>query len=261
MTKFSGFLAAGALALSGVSAMAADLPVRAPAPAPLLAVAPFSWNGFYVGLHAGYGFARGDTVGIHTVGGGGTFAGTIGNVNPRGFVGGGQIGYNIQYGSLVYGIEGDISFSSDSKTATGVINFPPGDPRSIANGRATARAKDDVFGSIRGRLGFAADRFLFYVTGGVGFTQVKYSLATRFPAAGVIVGGPAGTGSSSSTRAAFVLGGGVEYAFTNNWTARVEGLYYDVRKRRVRNTTVGNNDFTIATQSHSVVRAGVNYKF
>ena len=241
MTKFSGFLAAGALALSGVSAMAADLPVRAPAPAPLLAVAPFSWNGFYVGLHAGYGFARGDTVGIHTVGGG-------------------QIGYNIQYGSLVYGIEGDISFSSDSKTATGVINFLPVDPRSIANGRATARAKDDVFGSIRGRLGFAADRFLFYVTGGVGFTQVKYSLATRFPAAGVIVGGPAGTGSSSSTRAGFVLGGGVEYAFTNNWTARVEGLYHDVRKRRVRNT-VGNNDFTIATQSHSVVRAGVNYKF
>ena len=249
MTKFSAFLAASAFALSGVTALAADLPIRAPAPAPLLALAPFSWNGFYVGLHAGYGWTRGDTVGIHSIGGGGAFLGNIGSADPKGFLGGGQIGYNFQYGSIVYGIEGDASFTRRSASATGAFIVPP-----IT---VTVRERENWFGSIRGRLGVAADRFLFYVTGGVGFTNVRSS-GTVFAA---VPGSPFNV-SQSKTRIGWVGGAGVEYAFTNNFTARVEGLYYDVRKYRVStNKFFGNSVFTEATPSHALVRLGVNYKF
>lgn len=241
--------AAAAVSLSAVAATAADLPVRVSAPAPVFVSAPFSWNGFYVGLHAGYGWARGDVVGIRQ---GGAFRGDIGSVEPRGFVGGGQVGYNLQYGSLVYGIEGDISFSSANARTAGLAAAPAL--------FSTARAKEDVFGSIRARFGFAADRALFYVTGGVGFTNVKYSLTTGALAAG---GVPAWSGSSNSTRVGWVAGAGIEYAITNNVTARLEGLYYDLRRYTVRTTVLplGGPATTQSTQSHGLVRLGLNYKF
>ena len=237
-------LVAATLAVSAGSALAADLPVRAPAPAPVLVDAPFSWNGFYVGLHAGYGWTIDDVVGIHTRPPfpNGIFRGDIGSVNPKGFVGGAQAGYNFQYGNIVFGIEDDISFQTGSSSASGIVPVA---------GLSRARAKLPWFGSVRGRLGFAADRFLVYATGGVGFTNVNYSLSTN---AG------ANFGSVNRTRAGWVGGAGVEYAFTNNITARLEGLYYNVPKFRVRNT-VGFRDFTEATQSHALARVGLNYKF
>ena len=234
-----GTLAVAAAAFSAAPAMAADLPVRAPAPAPVIA-APFSWNGFYVGLHAGYGWTIDDVVGVHTTPGP-VFQGNIGKVEPKGFLGGAQLGYNFQSGNIVYGIEGDFSFTGRSARTAGIV------PVALVS---TARAKEDWFGSVRGRLGFAADRALFYVTGGVGFTNVKYSFTTNSGANAV---------STSSTRAGWVAGAGVEYAFTNNLSARLEGLYYDVRKRRV--TAAPSGDFTVATQSHALARVGINYKF
>lgn len=239
MKNSLGAMAFAAVTLSAVAASAADLPVRAPAPAPVFVNAPFSWNGLYVGLHAGYDWSRGDVVGIRQ---GGAFRGDIGSVNGKGFAGGAQVGYNLQYGSLVYGIEGDFSFAGNRARTAGVLPVA---------GLSTASARREWFGSVRGRLGFAADRALFYVTGGVGFTNVKYNLTT---------GAGANFGSSNSTRAGYVAGAGVEYAFTNNLTARLEGLYYDVRRRTVR-TNVGLLATTQATQSHGLVRLGVNYKF
>ncbi len=252
--KYSfGALAAAAITLSAASALAADLPVRAPAPAPIFAAAPFSWNGFYVGLHAGYGWTIDDVVGVHvTPPAGGIFDGNIGNVNPKGFLGGAQAGYNLQYGSIVYGIEGDFSFTGRSARAANTVALP-------LSGFDTARVKEEWFGSIRGRLGVAADRALFYVTGGLGFTNVKYSLSGG---AGALGGVPFVSGSSNSTRMGWVGGAGVEYAFTNNMTARLEGLYYNLPKYRVSVVPVGGiGGFTQATQAHALVRLGINYKF
>ena len=243
MTKFSAFLSASALALSGVTALAADLPVRAPAPAPLLALAPFSWNGFYVGLHAGYGWTISDEVGIHTTPPipNGVFRGNIGNVDPKGILGGAQIGYNLQYGNIVYGVEGDISFTDRRASTTGLILGVP----------VTVRAREQWFGSVRGRLGLAADRALFYVTGGVGFTDIRSSATVP----------GFGNFSNTKTQVGWVAGGGVEYAFTNNWTARLEGLYYHVKRYRFTAVALAGTGYTNVTQSHALARIGVNYKF
>lgn len=245
-------LAVAAAALLAAPAMAADLPVRAPAPAPVFA-APFSWNGFYAGLHAGYGWTIDDVVGIRsTPPAAGVFEGDIGSVNTKGFVGGAQIGYNLQYGNIVYGIEGDFSFTGRSSRTRNAVALPI----SLFD---TVRSKEDWFGSVRGRLGFAADRFLVYATGGVGFTNIKYNITGFAP---VLGGVPVVTGNSNSTRAGWVGGAGVEYAFTNNLTARLEGLYYDVRKRRINsNVVAGQSVSTVETQSHALARIGINYKF
>ena len=241
MNKLSGLLAAVALAVSCVGAVAADLPIRSapPPPAPYLP-AQFSWTGLYIGLHGGYGWTAGDVVGIHTPGGG--FDGNIGSTKPRGFLGGGQIGYNLQYGNIVYGVEGDASFTSRSARATAILPI---------TGLDSVREKENWFGSVRARLGLAVDRSLFYITGGAGLTDINSSISTS---------GGLNFGSKDSARFSWVGGAGVEYAFTNNWTARLEGLYYGVRSFRLTNS-VGFADYTRVTQAHGLVRVGVNYKF
>jgi outer membrane immunogenic protein len=253
-----------AIAFSSASAIAGSLPVRAPSPAPILAT-PFSWNGFYAGLHAGYGWTLGDVAGIHYLSDPAFLVGPVGRVEPEGFLGGAQAGYNLQYGNLVFGVEGDFSFTGRSETARGFI-FNPSEIGEAHNGSPNylIHTRENWFGSVRGRVGIAADRALFYFTGGVGFTDVRYSLRDSFiflhPRFGFT---GAGSGSAKATRAGWVAGGGVEYAFTDNFTARLEGLYYDVRKFRVQTTILLNDSaqFTQATQSHALARFGVNYKF
>src|SRR5690348_8542618 len=135
---------ASLLALGVVSASAADLPARMPAKAPAY-VPPmaFSWTGFYLGLNGGYGFGRGEfTGGLPSGGfdaGGGLFGATI--------------GYNWQTGPLVFGLEGDIDWSGMKGSGT--------------CGVATAcDVRSDYLSTIRGRLGYAIDRWMPYITGG-----------------------------------------------------------------------------------------------
>ncbi len=206
-----GLVAAGA-------ASAADLPSRkGPVVAPVYAPV-FTWTGFYVGANAGYGFGNVNA---------GTFAlartVSIGDID--GFVGGGQIGYNYQIGQIVLGVEADIQ-GADLKASNGF-----GD-----------RIKTEYFGTVRGRVGVAFDRFMPYITGGWAYGNVKTSIA--------------GIGSSDTSHTGgYAVGAGVEYAFTNNWTAKVEYLYVDLGEKSFRATGVKvGTDF-------SVVRAGLNYKF
>ena len=231
------FAALAAIMTTATGALASDLPARNQAPLPPL-VTQFNWTGFYAGLHAGYGGVFSDTAGIHTAGG--VFDGNVGSTEPKGFLGGGQLGYNYQSGNIVYGLEGDISFTSRNSTASSTL---------LLTGLDVVKAKENVFGSVRGRLGYAVDRTLFYVTGGVGITDFKSFLST---------GGGASVVSKSSTRVGFAGGAGIEYAFTNNITARIEGLYYQVPETR---TTNGAGNFTRPTQSSILGRVAVNYKF
>ncbi len=206
-----GLVAAGA-------ASAADLPSRkGPVVAPVYAPV-FTWTGFYVGANAGYGFGNVNA---------GTFAlartVSIGDID--GFVGGGQIGYNYQIGQIVLGVEADIQ-GADLKASNGF-----GD-----------RIKTEYFGTVRGRVGFAFDRFMPYITGGWAYGNVKTTIA--------------GIGSSDTSHTGgYAVGAGLEYAFTNNWTAKVEYLYVDLGEKNFRATGVKvGTDF-------SVVGAGLNNKF
>jgi len=160
----------------------------------------FSWSGFYIGGHAGWGWANLEPTSITN----------NRNTNNRfvadGFVAGGQGGFNWQWNSIVLGIEADFS----AKAFRGNIGFFPFDVFDKFDARwgSTARV----------RLGYAVDRWLFYATGGWAALNYRYiSEITPF--------GPGVT--SLITENGWVVGGGIEQAFAPNWSAKIEYLYAD----------------------------------
>ncbi|WP_214477736.1 outer membrane protein, partial [Mesorhizobium sp. dw_380] len=159
--------------------------------------APYSWTGFYVGAQVGgaWNDSRWSPVG------------GLGfvpfNTNGSGVVYGGQIGYNYQINQFVIGIEGDFAGSTVK-----------GDDQCSTTAGTTCETKQDYLGSVRGRLGYAVDRFLIYGDAGVAFTKYKFA-ETDFPQS---FGG--------GSRVGWTAGLGAEYAFTDHWTAGVEWNYY-----------------------------------
>ena len=233
------------VALLGLSAaaFAADLPSRRAAPAPYVAVPVFTWTGFYVGVNAGYGFSdnnRNDYYGTTVY---------SDESSRDGFVGGGQIGYNYQIGQFVIGVETDLQFAD--------LNHKRNDYSLTTGTYGYSSQGIDWFGTVRGRLGFAFDRALVYGTGGFAYgggdnNDSYYAGTTTY------------YGNRDKTRTGWVAGGGVEYAFTPNFTGKIEGLY--VSLDRDNNNYYGavpaaygygrNNE-----DSFAVIRAGLNYKF
>ncbi|MBM1171575.1 outer membrane protein [Microvirga arabica] len=205
----------------GTAAHAADLPMRSAPPAPIVAAAPvFTWTGFYVGVNAGYGWNTNDDDVV--IPGVGTFEAD----DEGGFVGGGQVGYNYQIGSFVLGLETDIQYADigGDNDFGGILD--DGD-------------SDSWFGTVRARAGVALDRALIYVTGGLAYGEVNNGFYT-----------------SDDVSVGWTLGGGVEYAFTNNLTAKVEGLYVNLEQDDDLPVIAGRDE-----TEFGVVRAGLNYKF
>jgi outer membrane immunogenic protein len=261
-----------AVALSSTLAMAADLPART-APAPLMAYVPYSWTGAYVGVHAGYGqlntkrndsaFGSGSSS-FNSSSGGGSYAGSQ-HTNASGAMGGVQIGYNRQFGALVAGLEADISAASikGSTSATGSA-FSSSSGSGFGGGSTTLQASSRMngFGTVRARLGYAADRALFYVTGGLAYAKIKNSVtfAVDTPEWSSFV-----TSSQSNWKAGWTLGAGMEYALTNNWSVKTEALYYDLGKKNYQASftdSIGFVDSSGSARNTGVVaRVGVNYRF
>jgi len=203
----------GALAVISTlgSANAADLS-RRPMPSKAPAYVPaYNWTGAYVGINGGYAWGTS------------SFSGLGGSTNVNGGLVGGTIGYNWQVGQAVYGLEGDLDWTNIKGTAA--VGF--------AN-------RNDWLGTARGRLGFAYDRFLPFITGGLAVGDIK----TTVP----------GFGDTTRTKAGWTLGGGAEYAIAGPWTAKVEYLYVDLG----RGATIGGTDANFHT---NIVRAGLNYRF
>ncbi|WP_230531632.1 outer membrane protein [Microvirga roseola] len=202
------------------AASAADLPARAAPPAaPIIAAPPiFTWSGFYVGVNAGYGWADNNNRSVAVPAGTipGFAGGTINYADESGdgFVGGGQIGYNYQIGSFVVGLETDIQWAdlgADRNGAVVVGDFP-------ASFRAAGVAGGlDWFGTVRGRVGVAFDRALIYATGGFAYgggdTDDEFDGLFN---------------ENNDVRTGWALGAGLEYAFTNNLTAGIEGLWVNL---------------------------------
>ncbi|WP_332116708.1 outer membrane protein [Azorhizobium caulinodans] len=216
-------------------AAAADLATRYPVKAPVAPVAPvFSWTGFYIGANAGYGGDKYNyDFGVPTT--------ATASTNSSGFFAGGQIGYNYQFANnVVLGLETDLQWSGIDGTLNTVT---PGASTNI-------KSSLDYFGTVRARVGYAFDRFLPYITGGMAYGKTKTE-GSQFSGTGFT------TFDDSDTKVGWTIGGGVEYAITNNWTFKTEYQYVDL----------GNSDYGIGTNAVSVdnkfhtVRAGVNYKF
>jgi len=215
---------AALIALSGL-AVAADLPsTRAPAAPPPIPV--FSWTGLYVGGQVGYAFGQDhySVVGFPI----------SGSASGSGVLGGAHIGYNFEpsLGGLVLGLEGDVNGSSyrGSSTLFGI----------------TGTGKSPIDGSIRGRAGFAVDRALFYATGGAAFASFNYSNSNG--------------DSSSNTRVGYTVGGGIEYALTNDWSVRAEYRYSDFGS--FTDTLTSLRAISVShKETENQVQAGFSYKF
>jgi outer membrane immunogenic protein len=227
-------------AIGAEPAFAADMAIKVPPPA---AAAPYNWTGFYLGVNGGYGwdpttvtFDPG-TFGALVFAPG--FVPTSGapvslSVHPKGWLGGVHAGYNWQAGTWVYGLEADFDAADMKGSAAApfsAIGTEFADAAAI-NGNLGLTQKIDSLSTIRGRLGWAADTVLFYVTGGAGWAHVKTTLNTF----GVSVSGfNAGAASlallsatSSDVRWGPAVGAGVEIAIAQNWIAGAEYLFLDI---------------------------------
>ncbi|SDO06540.1 outer membrane protein [Afipia sp. GAS231] len=229
-------------------AAASPLYAKAPRmPAPLQ-----SWAGFYIGAHAGYGWKQND---FSTV----FFLNTFdGGIHSKGWLGGGQAGYNWQYGNVVAGLELD-------GTATGI----KGSSIPVTASTETETLSDNMkyLGTARGRLGYTVTpNWLLYGTGGLAWEHGlrKISDISVFPGVGVQ------TGISDTPRDLFgwVAGVGVEtFIGSSNWIARLEYLHYDFGGVEATNTVVSTLAGVASTadkpgrQTIDTVRAGVSYKF
>ena len=271
-----GSLAFVALAAGG-AASAADLPARQAFKAPAVAPEPtYNWGGFYVGGNAGYAWGSSDAV--TTADGVGTYFANSsppainalgsGTIHSNGFAGGVEAGYNWQAGSWVAGVESDFgAFDlNGSRTATGV--YPCCAPSTFT---INQQVSTDWLFTARGRLGWVWNNVLFYGTGGVAVTDLKYTNSFSDNFAGVFFGLPAFNaaegGSVSQTKVGWVAGGGVETALSGNWSVKAEYLYIDFGSISSTGTLTAFQGLSTAPFSHStnlsagIARAGVNYKF
>ena len=255
------FMALVIVALVGsANAYGADMPTpyaKAPAMAPA-----YSWSGWYAGVNVGAAWSKdGTTWNANPAAYGVAFtpvlnaAGT-GTINKSGATVGGQIGFNYQFSPMwLAGLEADIGYTDLSKARTTVVP-PPG----VLGTFVTSTFESKWLATVRGRVGIiAAPSLLLYGTGGVAFADVKTSDFAFFAADGSI-----NAASSKTTRTGWTAGGGAEWQFSANWSAKVEYLYVDLGRV---NYTSPNTFTPAATINHdhrvteNLLRVGFNYRF
>lgn len=241
----------GAVALTG-PVLAADLPSRAPPPVYVPPVPIFTWTGVYIGGQIGYAWGNLN----HTWGDG---LGDFGSFNNQanGVIGGAHVGYNLQLGQWVVGLEGDVDGSSLSRNNDNRTFFDPfvGDFVS-----ASVNTRADIQGSIRGRVGVAWDRVLLYATGGVAFGGFQTTVNLPFfTAGGIAIGG--GNETVNTTRVGWTVGGGLEYAVTNNWSVRAEYRYTDFGRNTWDPAFTFDDVFIRRHFTENRVQVGFSYKF
>jgi outer membrane immunogenic protein len=254
MNKLSFLGVAGLAWTVAAPAFAADLPMEVKSPAPF--ATRFTWTGCYGGGHVGGAFERRDATDPvlliqDNIGGPGTTVGTTtAKVSPTGATLGGQLGCDYQFSpNWVVGIEGAVS--------AGIINGHTAVPLPNPGGdSALVTVSSDLMTAITGRLGYAVDRWMFYGKGGVAWTNDKYSitgtyLGTAFDAEGL-----------GAWRIGWTAGAGVEWAFAEDWSARLEYDYYDFGTATVNMIDINNFPMggpVAYRQSTQTVKLGVNF--
>lgn len=246
-------LASVALTVAATSAMAADAPVRhkryvkapiykAP-PMPYLPAA-YDWSGMYVGGHVGWGHVR-DQATIQAAGG--LLAlGAVNSLSSDQFIGGLQAGYNFMVApNILLGFEGEFTWLTQ-KYSTGLATLAP--PTIL-----TYTASPDWVATAAGRLGYTSDKTMIYVKGGGAWLDSKYG-AFQTPAAGIPF-------SASNVRTGYIVGGGIEYGLTQNWSAKAEYAYLDFGTSSYNVGFGGAGTATGIKTDMQQVKLGLNYRF
>lgn len=233
MSKKQAILAAVTVLVSAGPALAADKWQ----PAPSVKDEPVyeqrsRWDGFYLGVNGGYAF--GDTQNA-------SFdinddRGSAGSLSLEGAFGGGQIGYNAVFGRVLVGVEADLQGADI-------------DDRSSRGGRFAA-ADVNYFGTVRGRLGFVADRALIYATGGYAYADVDIDM-----------GVPGTRLSGGDMLDGYAVGGGLEYALSDRWSMKAEYQYVDLESVTAVGFDGGDRFATKIDPDFHTVRLGLNYRF
>jgi outer membrane immunogenic protein len=251
--KYLAGLAAIAYVMAS-PALAADMPVWSKSAPPRympIGVSPvYSWTGCYFGVEGGGGWGQSQ----HTAANSPNPTGDglpITNINVGGGLVGGTVGCNYQVSSIVFGIENDMSWTNIKGTSFDLRPFTP---------TATATTSEKWLDTLRGRVGYAWDRYLIYATGGAAFANVDVNAC-----------GPAGfCASDSQTRTGWTAGAGGEWAAIVNqrWsmTLKIEYLHVDLGTGQFINPPVVTpGGLTLVTRNarttNDVVRAGINWKF
>lgn len=262
MRRYIELALAASVALIGLggAASAADMAVKA---RPVAVVDPgYNWSGWYAGVNGGW--AWGNSTGrldsftptLAPAAASGALPADLG-ANHEGGFGGGQVGYNWQRDRWVLGFEADIQGADIGGTST---IFVPGFIGGAVPTTTTSRDHIDWFGTVRGRVGLAANNVLFYGTGGLAYggTHSSVSVVGTPPTAGNF------TGSTSDTRFGWVAGAGIEWGITPNWIVRGEYLHIDLGRS---NVTITDPQFPGASATYrfnhviDAARVAVSYKF
>ena len=238
------WLLAGALAFAAAGqGLASDLPPpAAPAPprAPAAYIPPapppvYNWGGLYFGFNLGYGFGTSNWVDPNDPGG------ATGNFNVTGFLAGAGVGFNFQTDAFVFGLEGDFDGSfMDGKKSSPFCSIG-----------TQCETKNFWFSTLRPRIGYAADRVLFYGTAGGALGDIASGQNGNF---------------QRNTKGGWTAGAGLEAAFTDNLTARIEYLYMKLQNSTCSSIAACGNDLgggpndTIKF-STNMIRFGIDYKF
>jgi len=241
----------------------------APVPPPS---SSFTWTGFYVGVNVGHGSSDGDTF-VNPLPTAAIFVNLLPqtlNLDPSGSLGGGQVGYNHQFGHFVLGVEADIDAAGIQETTlvTPIIqNNSTPFPGTPPGNNITVHQRTDAISTVRPRFGFAFGHFLLYGTGGLAIAHIGYTANTDFH--------PVGTetypANFSKTQKGWAAGGGAEVAIGGGFSLKGEYLRYDVGSQQsftanpVPPFPPSAPPFQIAytwhTSSAQLFRFGANYKF
>ena len=217
----------------------------------------YDWSGLHVGITGG-GVLDGHDASFAFV-----------NIDPADQVGlphsaaltsngglvGGEIGYDVQTGGWVVGVESDFSWTNFGDTATTII---PNDP---TTGRPqltfATNYQMDWISTVRGRIGIPFDHLLIYGTGGLAFADVSMNQTVTVGTFGQLAG------STDKTKAGWTLGGGAEYALCDNITLKGEALWFDLGSASLRATNPQfDGALDVRQQIQGVIaRAGIGYKF
>lgn len=200
------------------------------------AAQPYNWTGLYVGAHLGAGWAGTDWSNID-------LTTEASGMRDRGFIGGGQVGFNLQQGSFVYGLEFTLSGANlDGTTPSAVASL------------VTYGTSVHWFSTTGLRLGYAADRTLYYVKGGLALASVSVN------------GFDAGSGDGfrdRGTQFGWMLGAGLEYGITSNLSLGLDYTFIALSRDDRSGRTAAGVPFAIIgvdTDIHSLA-ARLNYRF
>ena len=215
-------------------ALGADLPIvkAQPVPAP---VPMFNWNGFYIGANIGGAWSSSTVTDVVT---GASFS-----TDDSGFIGGGQVGFNYQVNSFVFGVEGDIDATSISNTGPSVVT---------GFGTLQGSTSTDWIATLAGRIGFALDRWMIYAKGGGAWVQNSATLANLTTGASV---------SASNTNSGWMAGVGAEWAFAGPWSAKLEYNHIELDNWSTSASSIIVNDQFNVSRNIDMVKFGVNYPF